>query len=70
VGRDAKRIYLDGALAGITTTAIATSSWPMIIGADVDNGVMTHYYVGTLDDLRLYARALRDDEVAVLARRP
>jgi hypothetical protein len=64
----AKRIYLDGELAGITATTLAISNLPMTIGADVDDGAMTHYYVGVLDDLRVYARALRDDEIAVLAK--
>lgn len=63
----AKRIYLDGVLVGTAVATVATSAEPIVLGLDLDDGVAVHHYMGALDDLRFYARALSDAEIAALA---
>lgn len=43
------------------------TSAPVSVGADVDNVNATVHFTGTLDDIRLYARALTPEEIAELA---
>jgi hypothetical protein len=63
-----KRLYLDGAVVS-TGATIAMSDQPLWIGVDFDNAVPVHHYMGALDDVRIYTRALRSSEIAMLAGR-
>jgi hypothetical protein len=64
-----KYLFVDGALVGTETTPLATSDFAMQIGADDDSqNTIEHLYVGVMDDLRFYNRALSDGEIAELAR--
>lgn len=61
--------YLDG-VAYNNTSSPQAAIWgadPFRIGCDMDNGVELAYYVGSLDDVRFYDRALSAGEVAQLA---
>jgi hypothetical protein len=66
------RLYLDGAQAGVNTQA--TNS-PSILGVTTNNWLgrsqfaADAYYVGRLDDFRIYNRALSAGEVAWIAGR-
>jgi hypothetical protein len=62
-----KRLYIDGMLVGQETTPTIDTSDPLTVGADVDNQAPDNWFVGTMDDLRFYARVLSDAEVAQLA---
>lgn len=65
-----KRIYRDGAPAMNTpeTDSVGYDASPIFIGCDMNTGNMIVFrYVGMIDELRLYSRALSDAEVATLA---
>jgi hypothetical protein len=62
-----KRLYLDGVLVDLQDVTTADSNEVMLIGADLDENALSHNFTGTLDELRFYARALSDAEVATLA---
>jgi hypothetical protein len=63
-----KRLFVNG-------TEVAASAWsstqydthPVVIGADIDNGVVDGWLQGLLDDVRIYGRALSAKEIAALA---
>jgi hypothetical protein len=60
-----KRLYADGVLlGGSASPGMLDSSLAMTIGCDVDVGNPAEFYVGALDELRFYGRALTDAEVA------
>jgi len=60
------RVYLDGALreAGSTTSYVADENTPLKIGSYETPETKFH---GTLDDVRIYDRALSETEIAALA---
>jgi len=62
------RVYVDGTL-GVTGPAIASGygMQDFLIGVDLDGGSPAHPFVGRIDELRVYSRALTDEEVAALA---
>lgn len=62
-----KRLYVDGAVVASSTMQVVGSSELIVLGTDVDNNTVTLHYVGALDELQLYARALGDSEIAALA---
>ncbi len=61
-------LYLDGRMAAISAESVAPSfdSSDALVGAD-DNGAIENHLDGDLDDVRIYARELTVDEIAVLA---
>jgi len=61
-------LYLDGAMVAISPESVTPSfdSSDALVGAD-DNGSTTSYFAGDLDDVRIYARDLSAEEIAVLA---
>ncbi len=62
------RIYVDGALIREEPTIPpAYDMQDFLIGVDVDAGEYQHGFVGLIDELRVYARALSDDEIVDLA---
>ncbi len=64
-----QRVYIDGVPAGeaMPSTPVAYDSSDARIGCDSDNGTLTQYFAGVLDEIELYDRALSDDEIAILA---
>jgi hypothetical protein len=60
-----KSIYLDGEVVGATgsTGRIRTSNGRCLLGAGRDYNPPTHYFVGKLDDARIYRRALTREEI-------
>jgi hypothetical protein len=66
-----KRLYVDGAMAGIATEApIALDPSDILIGADIDVGLVNDFFEGAVDDVRIYSRALGAAEIAALAAAP
>lgn len=63
-------LYVDGAAIAARTSPIALDASDILIGADLDNGVIDGFFVGQLDDVRIYDRALAADEIAALAAAP
>ncbi len=72
VPTEAMRLYLDGVditgglAAGAIPAAIATNALPVLLGRDQDE---TGWLNGTLDEVRIYNRALSSNEVAQLYER-
>lgn len=65
------RLYIDGVLVDESSEplpdGIGYDGHPMIIGGDIDSDMEDHNLVGQIDDVRLYGRALTDEEVGALA---
>jgi hypothetical protein len=62
-----KALYLDGLrVAATIVPSIAFDNHDFYLGTDNDNGVLNERLVGTLDELRLYDRALTEAEINAL----
>ena len=74
VDQKSGRLYLDGVLNDEQvwrgTPSAATASWPMYFGyyphSYAGIGDANPYYTGSIDDVRIYGRALHDADVALL----
>ena len=65
-----KPIYIDGVeLATSGGAAIVYDAGPMLIGCDANTGSSAAFFVGSLDDLQIYDRALNAGEIGALAAR-
>lgn len=64
-----KRFYLDGAAVASTPLfdPIDYDANPILICSDLNNDVVSSLFVGGIDDVRLYDRALSATEIATLA---
>lgn len=63
-------MYLDGSVvASSSAMSVPANSLPLIIGAPQDTGYQNHFY-GSIDDVRIYNRALSPTEVAQLWEKP
>lgn len=62
-------LYLDGTrVDGIAPDTIFYDDGPVVIGADYDNGdARANEWIGQLDDVRVYERALTPEEISTLA---
>jgi len=62
-----RSIYLDATIK-ITTTNVPwlTSTLPIAVGGDLDNGTFNIGYTGGMDDLRFYPRALSPGEISTV----
>jgi hypothetical protein len=65
--RTTKRIYVDGVLGASAGSVPDDSAQPLVLAGDIDNGVLSAFYTGGLDDVRFYDRVLDDNEIAMLA---
>jgi hypothetical protein len=64
-----KTLYIDGSAAASATNVVVTFAVGQLVsfGADIDYGEQSSPFVGVMDDLRIYSRALGSAEVAALA---
>jgi hypothetical protein len=63
----AMRMYVDGALVGeLDVGPLAQDEHGVTIGGGVDFGLDENFLDGAIDDVRIYRRALLDDEIAAL----
>ena len=62
-------LYLDGAPQGTPRTVGPAQFAPddLYIGCDLNSGTLSNHVIGTIDDVRLYDRALTPAEVAAIA---
>jgi hypothetical protein len=63
------KMYVDGVQDGSTETTsgtLLTSTQPVSIGSAEPNYVSTEYFNGTIDDVRIYSRALSSQEILSL----
>lgn len=65
-----KRIFIDGMLIGSEATTVDDADSVVLLASDVDGQVPMHGYIGAMDDVRFYDRALDTAEVAALAGLP
>ncbi len=63
------RLYVDGTPDGTDTRMLITMGQSLFVGRAVPGNPTDEYFVGTLDDVRIYDRALPAGEVASLAAR-
>lgn len=63
------RMYVDGGFWSQTSDDDPPEydSSPLTVGADVDNGAPRSFFPGSIDEVRIYDRALSDGEIAQLA---
>lgn len=61
-------LYLDGQLVGSGTANIDWASTSTSVGAANNNGTMQQLLNGSVDDLRVYNRAVSTDEITALSR--
>jgi concanavalin A-like lectin/glucanase superfamily protein len=63
-----KRLWLNGAaVAADSTPPLLWDDGPIEIGADRDSGITMAGFPGVIDDVRIYNRALSDEELVLLA---
>jgi len=64
---DTASLYFDGALqSSVATTGMLLDESPVAIGGDFDDLLPANWFVGAIDDVRVYRRALTGDEIAAL----
>ncbi len=60
-------LWIDGEpVADVMSPTIDIDDHPIHIGADKDQGELLGYLLGALDDVRIYRRALTEDEIAAI----
>lgn len=63
----ASTLYLDGVAVGANTIgAVGYDGQPVLVGADLEVGAPVNFFAGVIDDVRVYSRALGEDEIAML----
>lgn len=65
-----KRLYINGAAVVQAPAAVAFDAGELLIGADIDNTTVMNWGDGSVDDIRLYSRALSAAEVMALYEQP
>jgi hypothetical protein len=68
-GTLSKRLYVNGSLVGTTNmlgSACVGNHYRLQVGRLFDGSLSTDYYIGQLDELRIYNRALSSNEVRQL----
>jgi hypothetical protein len=59
-------LYVDGVLRGSQSVTKVWDTGQLLIGGDIDDDNPTAFFVGALDDVRLYGRALSATELGAL----
>jgi hypothetical protein len=62
-----KRLYVDGTSVAVAAAQPLDATQPLYIGGDLDVNVVDNFFVGSIDEVVFYDRALADDEIAALA---
>lgn len=62
-----KSLFIDGVRDKTGDAELAFDNNGITIGADLDSGAVVAHYLGAMDDLRIYDRALAESEVMQLA---
>ncbi len=62
-----KRLYIDGVEVSNVAATLSYDTHDVYLGADNNAGSTALFFSGTLDELRVYSRALSASEVAALA---
>jgi hypothetical protein len=62
-----KRFYVNGALRYEIPFVVGWDASDIVIGGDENDGASALMFGGRIDDVRIYNRALADDEIAALA---
>jgi hypothetical protein len=64
---DSVAVYIDGVLqASAPSTGMLFDESPIVVGGDIDNLLATNWFLGAIDDVRVYRRALSEAEIAAL----
>ncbi len=63
-----QKLYVNGVAAGfgISNLEIGYDTHPMFLGADEENGSMTEFLLGRIDEAAIYSRALNASEMAAI----
>jgi hypothetical protein len=65
-----QKLYINGALSGQSTATISINTQQKLtIGAGASEGPGNYFFVGKIDDVRIYERTLPQEEIAWLAGR-
>ena len=61
-------LYVNGipVASGTANKTMSYDTHPVLIGADVENGVLSFFHHGQIDEASLYNRALTSDEIATI----
>ena len=61
-------LYVNGvaAASGTANKTIAYDTNPVLLGADLENGVLGFFHNGLIDEASIYSRALTSDEIATI----
>lgn len=61
-------LYVDGApvASGTANKTISYDTHPVLLGVDIENGVLSFFHNGQIDEASLYNRALTRDEIATI----
>ena len=61
-------LYVNGipAASGTANKTMSYDTHPVLLGADVENGVLSFFHHGQIDEASLYNRALTGDEIATI----
>jgi hypothetical protein len=59
--------YIDAGRFDASAFVLAFDDSPIVLGADLDSGVVTNPVTGAIDDVRFYDRVLTDGEILELA---
>jgi hypothetical protein len=61
-------LYVNGApvASGTATKTMSYDTHPVLLGADVENGVLSFFHSGQIDEASLYNRSLTIDEIATI----
>ena len=63
-----KELFIDGEEVDEVDVTVEYDGHSIYIGGDQNGGTEVLYWDGVIDDVRIYSRALEDDEIAALAR--
>jgi hypothetical protein len=61
-------LYVNGVpvASGTANKSMSYDTHPVLIGADVENGVLSFFHNGQIDEASIYNRALTSDEIATV----
>jgi len=62
-----KTVFLDGTSEGSKAASVEFDTQTVRIGGDFDNSALSALFPGSIDELRIYSRALDDNEIFALA---